>query len=124
MNFFKVKVLFVGLNDLIAYNMMPKIRYLQKSIIFSTFAWFLSCNFIFAQTAKLEGKLVDAKNNEAIPFASVFIQNTTIGTTSDLDGYFVLENLEPGLYNVEASCLAFKSKVIYEVEVFNNRPSF
>ncbi|MCB9256187.1 MAG: TonB-dependent receptor [Chitinophagales bacterium] len=103
---------------------MPKIRYLQKSIIFSTFAWFLSCNFIFAQTAKLEGKLVDAKNNEAIPFASVFIQNTTIGTTSDLDGYFVLENLEPGLYNVEASCLAFKSKVIYEVEVFNNRPSF
>ena len=41
-----------------------------------------------AQNAKITGKVVDAKNNEAIAFANVYIQNTTIGTTTDIVGRF------------------------------------
>lgn len=76
-----------------------------------------------AQSAILKGSVVDVKNNEGIPFANVFIQNTTIGTTTDLEGNFELTNLKAGLYNVEASFIGYSQKTIFEVEVFNNRPT-
>ena len=76
-----------------------------------------------AQTAILKGSVVDAINNEGIPFANVFIQNTTTGTTTDLEGNFELTGLKAGLYNIEASFLGYASKTLFEVELFNNRPT-
>ncbi|MCF8276262.1 MAG: TonB-dependent receptor [Flavobacteriales bacterium] len=76
-----------------------------------------------AQTGIVSGRIADAKNNEPIPFANVVIQGTTIGASSDLDGKYEIKNITPGLYNVEVSFLGYKSKVEYEVEVFNNKPA-
>lgn len=76
-----------------------------------------------AQNAKITGKVVDAKNNEAIAFANVYIQNTTIGTTTDIDGRFEIDNIEPGLYNIVASFIGYNDKTVFEQEVFNNRPT-
>ena len=76
-----------------------------------------------AQTAILKGRVVDAINNEGIPFANVYIQNTTTGTTTDLEGNFELTDLKAGLYNIEASFLGYASKTLFEVELFNNRPT-
>ncbi len=97
-------------------------RIIQKSVHFFIFLIFGTLS-LTAQTAILKGRVVDIKNNDGISFANVFIQNTTIGTTSDLDGNFELAGLKAGLYNVEASFIGYSAKVIFEVEVFNNRPS-
>lgn len=95
---------------------------IQKSVRFFILA--LALPFLGnAQTAILKGSVVDAINNEGIPFANVFIQNTTIGTTTDLDGNFELTGLKAGLYNIEASFLGYSPKTIFEVELFNNRPT-
>jgi hypothetical protein len=45
-----------------------------------------------AQTyIKVKGKVVDAKTNEVIPFASILIQGTNRGTQTDLNGNFFIE---------------------------------
>lgn len=77
----------------------------------------------FAQTGVIQGRVFDAKNNEAIPFANVVIQGTTNGAASDIDGNYKIEGLNPDLYNVEVSFIGFKSKIVYEIQVFNNKPA-
>jgi outer membrane receptor for ferrienterochelin and colicin len=78
---------------------------------------------IYAQTGIVEGKVTDASSNEPIPFANVVLQGTTIGGATDLDGNFKITGIKPDLYNVEVSFLGYKTKVEYEVQVFNNKPA-
>jgi hypothetical protein len=98
-------------------------RFIQKLRLFLIFLFICAISSVDAQTAILKGRVVDAKNNDGVPFANVVIQNTTIGTISDFDGNFELKDLKPGLYNLEASYIGYGSKTIFEVEVFNNRPT-
>ena len=41
------------------------------------------------QVFTIKSKLVDATTSQPIPFASIYLKNTSIGTTSNTDGYFV-----------------------------------
>lgn len=45
---------------------------------------------LFAQTETIHGKIIDDKTKEPLPFASVYYNNTTIGTQSDVNGRFSL----------------------------------
>ena len=84
---------------------------IQKSLLFLILL-VLGSFSLKGQTAIIKGSVVDAKNNEGISFVNVFIQNTTIGTTTDLEGNFILSALEPGLYNLEASFIGYSSSTI------------
>jgi outer membrane receptor for ferrienterochelin and colicins len=55
----------------------------------------------------LSGIIVGADSNP-IPFANVSINSLSIGTSSDLQGKFRLENLEKGSYQLVVSVLGFK----------------
>ncbi|MGZ3903417.1 MAG: DUF5686 and carboxypeptidase regulatory-like domain-containing protein [Bacteroidia bacterium] len=76
----------------------------------------ISGNF-FAQTFILSGKVTDDKS-EPLPFASVFIKGTTVGTNSNADGNYTLK-LEPGDYQVVYQCIGYK-KMIKSVKVTGN----
>ncbi len=76
-----------------------------------------------AQTGIIEGKVVNAITNEALPFATVGIQGTTTGIATDIDGKFKLANLNPGTYNLEVSLVGFKKKTLFEVNVNNAKPT-
>ncbi len=49
---------------------------------------FLTCFAHRAQT--ISGKVIDERNKQAVPFAFVGINNTNLGTTTDIDGNFTL----------------------------------
>ena len=72
---------------------------------------------VFAQKASLQGKVVDALNNEPLPFVNVVVSGTTTGTTTDIDGNFLLNGLEPGFIRVEASFVGYKKSISSEIEV-------
>jgi len=95
----------------------------MKSII-TTISFTILAAFVFGQTAVIKGKVFNPISNEPVPFATVVIQGTTIGVVTDIDGKFELKDLNPGLYNVEASCIGFNKKVEFEVQTFNNSPTF
>lgn len=77
----------------------------------------------FAQTGVIKGTIKNQINNEALPSVTVIIQGTSIGTLSDFNGNYVIDKLKPGFYNVEFKYIGYKSKVLYEVQVSNSKPS-
>jgi hypothetical protein len=76
-----------------------------------------------AQTASISGTVTTLPSNEPIPFAPVFIQGTTTGSTTDIDGKFVISNLQPGLYNIECAAIGYKKAIAFEVEATADRPA-
>ena len=76
-----------------------------------------------AQKGVINGRVFDELTNESIAFANVAIQNSTNGAVTDIDGKYSIENLTPGLYNVQTSYVGFEPKTVFEVQVFANRPT-
>jgi outer membrane receptor protein involved in Fe transport len=72
---------------------------------------------IFAQNGKVAGKVQDAKTGEALIGVAVFIEGTTIGASTDLDGKYVISNVPAGTVKVTARYVSFKTKVIEGVAV-------
>ena len=67
----------------------------------------------FAQTGSVTGTLTDKDyNDEPLAFANVIIKDTTKGTTSDFDGIYILENLEPGEYVIQFSFVGYETQEI------------
>ena len=74
---------------------------------------------IFSQsTGSIVGKLTDKEmNNEPLAFANVVLKGTTKGTTSDFDGLFEINNLEPGTYTVVFTFLGYETLEVPNVIV-------
>lgn len=86
-------------------------------IVYIIFLLFFIPISLFAQEASLRGKVVDATSNDPMPFVNVIVSGTNTGTTTDLDGNFMLNGLRPGFIRVEASFVGYKKAISSEIEV-------
>jgi len=77
----------------------------------------------YAQTGIIKGRVYNSVNNEAIPFATVYIDSLSAGTVSDIEGNYQLSNLSPGTYNVVCSFIGFQEVKFYEVRVSPVKPT-
>lgn len=68
-------------------------------------------------TGKIAGRVTDAKTGEGIPFANVLIEGTNLGAATNLDGYYTIINIPPGVYTVRASVVGYETKVVTNVRV-------
>ena len=63
-------------------------------------AFFLLLGLLFFQAATaqttIKGKVLDAASGEGMPFVSLAFKGTTIGTTTDFDGFYTLTTANPG----------------------------
>ena len=78
----------------------------------------ISNNCLFAQVV-FKGKVTDKYTNQSLPYSNISLQQINYGVNTDQNGEFVIENIPPGLYNIEASFIGYKSKVVYEIEINN-----
>lgn len=62
---------------------------------------------VMAQTGNISGRVVDEKN-QALPFSTVYINQTTIGTVTDVDGKFILKNLPVGENDLIVSFVGYE----------------
>jgi len=51
----------------------------------------------------IEGRIFNSATNEPVPFASIVIWGTNIGSVSDLDGRFLFTGIKPGYVELRAS---------------------
>lgn len=72
-----------------------------------------------AQNGIVKGKVVDATNNEPLPFVNVVVMGTTLGSVTDLDGNFQIFGLRPGFIRLTTSFVGYKEAVSNEIEVTN-----
>lgn len=78
----------------------------------------------FAQKGVLKGRIYDAKTNQALEFAAILIQGTTISSTTDLDGNYVFQGLEPGFKRLVISLVGYERPISSEVQVQGNQTTF
>lgn len=64
----------------------------------------------------IEGHVFDKATKEAIAYASVALEGTKIGTTTDEEGNFIFRRIAPGRYTIVVSCIGYK-KEHHTVEV-------
>ncbi|MGV8092092.1 MAG: TonB-dependent receptor domain-containing protein [Mangrovibacterium sp.] len=68
-------------------------------------------------TGSLKGRIVEAETSEPLPGATVLISGTQFGTTSDADGYYLLEKVPAGKYTIEVSFIGYmKERVDVRVQ--------
>lgn len=67
---------------------------------------FCACS-LFSQNALIRGNVFDKETGEPIAFANVFLEGTTKGNTTDLDGFYTLADIIPGNYELVATFLGY-----------------
>jgi outer membrane receptor protein involved in Fe transport len=76
----------------------------------------------FAQDAgKISGRVLDAKNGDPLPFANIVLRGTSLGASSNADGYYFILNVPPGVYNIAASIVGYRGVLQQKIIVNVNR---
>ncbi len=86
---------------------------LTLSIIFILF----STKIFAGGTGKIAGKVTDAETNEDLIGINVIIEGTTTGAATNIDGTYVINNLEPGVYSLAVSGIGYQKKIITNIRV-------
>ena len=63
----------------------------MKKVLLFFVAIMMSAGLAFAQNREISGKVTDASTGEGIPFASVQVKGTMIGTSADADGNYSIK---------------------------------
>lgn len=72
---------------------------------------------VIAQSGKIQGKVIDAETGDPLTGATVSIQGTTKGALVDIEGEYLMLNVAPGIYTLEARFLGYASIIVTEVIV-------
>ena len=56
----------------------------------------------------IKGTVVDAMSKEPIVAANVYISNTTWGSSTDSDGYFVIRSIPPGIHELVVTIVGYQ----------------
>lgn len=76
----------------------------EKTLLFLLFPF-----FSIAQNIIVKGKVKDAESKEGLPSCNIFVNGSTIGTNSDLDGNFQLSNLTAKEFDLVFTYVGFKT---------------
>lgn len=74
-------------------------------------------------TQTIRGKIIDADSQSPIAFANIIVADTEplLGTTSDSDGYFAIEEVPIGRATIKVSYLGYEEKLIPNLVVISGK---
>jgi len=84
-------------------------RFLKTLLVKSALVLLCQLNFSFSQNnGSVYGFVTDSSNGEALIGANVFITNLALGMATDINGYYVLQGIPSGSYEVSVSYVGYK----------------
>jgi len=92
----------------------------KKQLVIGILLLFVNI-IIFGQTGAIKGVVIDKKNKETIIGANVVISGTTIGKSTDLNGEFILDKLQPGKYTLKISFISYTTVEVKDIKVESNK---
>ena len=95
---------------------------MKKHLLFFTLIFLISFSFIPFQTfagvtGKIAGKVTDAQTGEDLIGINVLVEGTTQGAATGVDGTYIINNLEPGVYTLIFSGVGYQKQKVTEVRV-------
>ncbi|MGD1961478.1 MAG: TonB-dependent receptor [Fulvivirga sp.] len=67
----------------------------------------LSFNWIISMAADITGRVYDLASKKPLPGATVIIKGSTTGAVTDENGRYIIKDVNPGSYTLEASSIGF-----------------
>ena len=93
-------------------------KYINGILIILLIIIFSFISSLFAgTTGKICGYIKDAETGEGLPGTNIIIDGTMMGAASDLEGYFTIINVSPGVYTLKASMMGYQTRRIENVRV-------
>lgn len=68
-------------------------------------------------TGKIAGKVTDAQTGEELIGINVLVEGTTTGAATGVDGTYIINNIEPGVYTLIFSGVGYQKQKVTEVRV-------
>ncbi|MCK4233464.1 carboxypeptidase regulatory-like domain-containing protein [candidate division WOR-3 bacterium] len=68
-------------------------------------------------TGKIKGKVINALNGEAVKYANIVLDGTTIGTVSDANGDYLIEGIPPDTYDVWISDIGYQGITAGDIKI-------
>lgn len=101
-------------------------KLIEKKFFYNSFKLFLIFILLktinFAQeTGELQGIITSQENREPLIGINVFVIDTKLGATTDIDGKYSVRKIPVGTYTVKISGIGYKNKTIKNVTIFANR---
>jgi TonB-dependent receptor len=82
-------------------------------VLVMLFAPFVASSFLYAASSgKISGQVFDSRDKTPLPGANVFLQGTTLGASTDLNGKFVIPIVPVGRYKLVIRYIGYQSKTI------------
>lgn len=97
---------------------------LLRSISLFTIVWLVSSSLSLAQnttslTQTIKGYIIDQASEEPIIGANVIVLGTDplLGSSTDVDGFFKIENVQVGRHSLQISCIGYEDAYLNELEL-------
>jgi len=91
-------------------KMMKRIYNLLTFVFIASF--FTFNNLAYSQNATIKGFVYEKETGEPVIFTNVYLKKTSIGATTDNNGYFVITQVPPGNYTLMVTYLGYDSLVM------------
>lgn len=89
----------------------------QKLLILLSAIFLFFTSAFAGTTGKIAGRVIDKNSGEPLPGANVFLEGTSYGSTTDLDGYYVILNVPPGTYTIIAQYVGYQEVKMTGIKV-------
>ncbi len=85
---------------------------MKKSFLLLLCSVFLLMGITYAQAVQIRGVVKDAQTEEPLSGVNVYVEDTNVGTATDVDGFFTFQYEPEGAFNLTFSYVGYKSKTI------------
>lgn len=93
-------------------------------ILYSVIALLASLGVAFGQQGSVRGRIYNGRSSEPIELATVQIEGTSLGATTNPDGSFVISGVTPGFVRLLVSMVGFEPARSAELQVQGNQTTF
>ncbi len=90
---------------------------MKRKITVLFFLLILPIYLYAGSVGRIKGKVTDLQTGEPLIGANIVVVGTMFGAATDVNGEYVINNLDPGVYQVKASYIGYKAVTISNVRV-------
>ncbi|NEN22885.1 TonB-dependent receptor [Cryomorpha ignava] len=81
----------------------------MKGILLAITLCLSALSGIFAQPGTIRGFVYEEESGEAVIFTNVYLAGTSLGASTDVNGYFSITNIPEGAYTLEVKYLGYET---------------
>ena len=95
---------------------------MKKYIFLTLLIFFLALNLYSQNKGQILGKVIDKSSRESLSGITVRLVGTNYGAITNKEGRFIIRNIEPGIYTIQATGVGYEPFVEANISVTNTKP--